>query len=194
MSKQFTIAHTPLIEPETARLRLRQWRAEDGEPFVAICSDPIVMQFLTRARDRATTLSRIAAWSGAISERGWGFWAAELKGTGELIGFIGLSVPDDGHPYLPCVELGWRLSRKHWGMGYATEGARGCLKVAFEQLDIPEVIATTAVGNLRSAAVMERLKMERVSIFVHPQVPVDSPYRTHVLYRLHRHQWEMHDA
>jgi len=51
------------------------------------------MQFLTRARDRATTLSRIAAWSGVISERGWGFWAAELKGTSELIGFIGLSGP-----------------------------------------------------------------------------------------------------
>ena len=146
------------------------------------------------ARPSVNMGCRFTLRSGAISERGWGFWAAELKGTGELIGFIGLSVPDDGHPYLPCVELGWRLSRKHWGMGYATEGARGCLKVAFEQLDLPEVIATTAVGNLRSAAVMERLKMERVATFEHPQVPVDSPYRTHVLYRLHSRQWEMHDA
>jgi RimJ/RimL family protein N-acetyltransferase len=153
------------------------------------------MEFLTGKRDRETVFSRIDAWSSGISERGWGFWAAETKETGQLIGFIGLSVPADGHPFLPCVELGWRLARNHWGNGYATEGARACLKVAFELLDLPEVIATTARGNLRSSAVMARLGMRGPeTTFEHPGVPMDSPHRMHVLYRISQAQWRGHDA
>jgi RimJ/RimL family protein N-acetyltransferase len=190
-----SIPRPSIIEPETDRLRLRQWRTDDYDPFVLICSDPVVMQFLTKSRDRATTLSRIDSWSAAITERGWGFWAAEVKETSELIGFVGLSVPADGHPFLPCVELGWRLARNHWGKGYATEGARACLKVAFEVLELPEVIATTALGNSRSSAVMERLRMRGPeTTFEHPGVPTDSPNRMHKLYRLSRAEWERHDA
>ena len=170
---------------------MRQWRAGDREPFVAICSDPVVMEFLTGKRDAATILSRVDAWSADISKRGWGFWAAELKQTRQLIGFVGLSIPADGHPFLPCVELGWRLARNHWGNGYATEGARVCLKIAFEVLQLPEVIATTASGNLRSSAVMARLGMRGPeTTFEHPGVPIDSPHRRHVLYRLFRSAWQ----
>jgi RimJ/RimL family protein N-acetyltransferase len=190
-----SIPQAQTIEPETARLVLRQWRAEDREPFVAISSDPIVMEFLTSQRDPATILSRIDAWSADISRRGWGFWAAELKQTRELIGFVGLSVPAEGHPFLPSVELGWRLGRKHWGNGYATEGGRACLKIAFEVLELPEVIATTARGNVRSSAVMTRLRMRGPeTTFEHPGVPIDSPNRRHVLYRISRSEWQGHDA
>jgi RimJ/RimL family protein N-acetyltransferase len=196
MSKGATsIPLVQTVEPETARLRLRQWRVEDREPFVAICSDPAVMEFLAGKRDRAAILSRIDAWSAAISERGWGFWAAELKEPRQLIGFVGLSVPAEGHPFLPCVELGWRLAKDHWGNGYATEGGRACLKIAFAALDLPEVIATTALGNLRSSAVMERLGMKGPEkTFEHPGVPIDSPHRKHVLYRMARADWQEHDG
>lgn len=113
-----------LIEPETKRLRLRQWRAGDREPFAAICSDPVVMEFLSSTRDCATTFAAIDKWSTFISERGWGFWAVELKETSEFLGFVGLQVPAAGHPFLPCVEIGWRLARKHWGNGYLDYLAR----------------------------------------------------------------------
>ena len=196
MSADLTrIRRTQTIEPETARLLLRQWRDDDREPFVAISSDPMVMEFLTSQRGPATILSRIDAWSADISRRGWGFWAAELRQTRELIGFVGLSVPADGHPFLPCVELGWRLGKNHWGNGYATEGGRACLKVAFEVLELPEVIATTAVGNSRSSAVMTRLGMRGPeTTFEHPGVPADSPNRRHLLYRISRSEWRGHDA
>jgi RimJ/RimL family protein N-acetyltransferase len=184
-----------LIQLETDRLWLRQWRDEDREPFAALCADPTVMEFLSSSRDRATAYAAIDKWSVRLAERGWGFWAAELKETREFIGFVGLQVPATPHPFLPCVEIGWRLAAKHWGHGYATEGGRSALRVAFQMLELPEVIATTALGNSRSRAVMERLGMRGPeTTFQHPGVPPDNSLRTHMLFRLSRNEWEEHAA
>lgn len=182
-----------LIEPETVRLRLRQWRDEDREPFAALCSDPKVMEFLSSSRDRATAYAAIDKWSALLAGRGWGFWAVELKTANEFIGFVGLQVPATPHPFLPCVEIGWRLSAAHWGYGYATEGGHCALKVAFQTLELPEVIATTALGNVRSRAVMERLGMRGPeAAFQHPGVPLENPLRTHILFRLSQKEWKEH--
>jgi RimJ/RimL family protein N-acetyltransferase len=189
---------TVRLEPlprETERLWLRQWRAEDREPFAAICADAEVMEFLSGARDAATAFAAIDRWSSLINERGWGFWAIEIKHTEEFAGFVGLQVPAPGHPYLPCVEIGWRLARKHWGNGYATEGAREALNVAFGPLGCAEIIATTALANRRSRSVMERLGMRGPeAVFEHPGVPLGNTLRRHMLFRLSRQEWEAHAA
>ena len=183
------------MELHTERLLLRQWREEDLEPISALCADPAVMEFLSAKRDRGTTISRVEAWSSHLSEHGWGNWAIELKQTFEFMGFVGISNLDAGHPFFPGVELAWRLAKRHWGHGYATEGGHACLKVAFDTLGLPEVIATTALGNVRSSAVMVRLGMKGPeSTFPHPGVPIDNPLRTHVLYRISRSQWQSRDA
>jgi RimJ/RimL family protein N-acetyltransferase len=44
-----------------------------------------------------------------IAERGWGFWAVELKANGVFIGFVGLHIPTAPLPFSPCTEVGWRL-------------------------------------------------------------------------------------
>lgn len=155
-----------------------------------ICSDPEVMRFLSASRDRETTRARIGAWSAHISEFGWGFWAAELKEAKELIGFVGMAHLAEDHPFAPGVELGWRLARKHWGKGYATEGGLACLEVAFDSLGLPELIATTAVPNVKSSSVMRRLGMQGPElVFEHPGVPAASPLKSHLLYRISRSQW-----
>jgi RimJ/RimL family protein N-acetyltransferase len=194
-AKVTSVATHRLIEPETDRIWLRQWRPEDREPFAELCADPEVMEFLSGRRDSATAFAAIDKWSALISERGWGFWAIEVKQTSEFIGFVGLQVPAEGHPFLPCVEIGWRLARQHWGRGYATEGARESLRVAFELLELPAIIATTALGNTRSRMVMERLGMKGPeTTFQHPGVPIDNPLRTHMLFRLSQKEWTGHAA
>jgi len=180
-----------VIEFETDRLRLRQWREADREPFAALCADPLVMEFLTSDRDRATADTAIDKWQSRIAQNGWGFWAVELKRINAFIGFVGMQVPAEPHPFLPCVEIGWRLAAAHWGSGYATEAAKQTLRIAFEVLALQEVLASTAVGNLRSSALMERLGMYGPeAIFEHPGVPTDNPLRRHVLYRLTRKHWD----
>ena len=178
------------IEFSTERLHLRQWRASDVEPFAALNADPRVMEFFPSTltlEASATIVERVQA---QISERGWGFWAAQLLESGHFIGFVGLHVPTVALPFSPCVEVGWRLAFPYWGQGLATEAAKGALRVGFEQLTLPEIVSFTAVGNQRSRAVMERLGMHNAEKnFEHPSVPEGSPVREHCLYRLSQAQW-----
>ena len=172
---------------QTERLLLRQWRESDREPWAELCADPEVMEFLSSARDRGTSDAAIDRWQARIEEQGWSFWALEVKASGALAGMAGLQVPAEPHPYLPCVEIGWRLAKRYWGLGYATEAARRVLRFAFEDLNLQEVVATTAEHNGRSSAVMSRLGMSGPEAhFTHPGVPEGSPLRRHVLYRLAR--------
>lgn len=136
------------------------------------------------------TQASIGLWTAQIAQQGWSNWAVELKATGEFIGFIGLSVPRRVLPCSPCVEIGWRLARAHWGQGLASEGARACLQMGFEQLALPEVVSFTALGNTRSRAVMERIGMRNTEQdFEHPGVPEGHPLRMHCLYRITRGDW-----
>lgn len=172
-----------LIEFETERLRLRQWRRADREPFAALNSDPRVMEFFPSPLVRAESDAMADRCQSLIEERGWGFWAAEFKATQEFIGFVGLHTPSAELPFSPCVEVGWRLAFQHWGKGFACEAAKGALRVAFQSLGLLEVVSFTAIRNRRSRAVMERLGMRESGTFEHPQLPGASALRLHCLYR-----------
>jgi RimJ/RimL family protein N-acetyltransferase len=181
------------IEVATERLRLRQWSPSDREPFAAINADAEVMRYFPSTLSPEASDRSIDAWQGELAERGWSNWAVELKATGEFIGFVGLSVPRRALPFMPCVEIGWRLARAHWRRGYATEAARAALRVGFEQLQLGEIVSFTSVLNLPSRAVMARIGMvDADEDFVHPGVPEGSPLRTHCLYRLSRARWSSH--
>ena len=184
-----------LIEFDTKRLRLRQWYAADREPFAALNADLRVMEFFAAPLDRVASDAMADRCQSLIDKRGWGFWAVETKATQEFIGFVGLHTPAPELPFSPCVEVGWRLAFQYWGKGFATEAARGALRVGFELLGLHEIVSFTPVRNLRSRAVMERLGMWKTSdTFEHPHVPVGSPLQQHCLYRLSREQWVAHAA
>ena len=126
------------------------------------------------------------ACTGGIAERGWGLWAVEELASGAFIGYVGLQIPRPDLPLSPCVEIGWRLAHAYWRRGYATEAARGALQVAFERLALPEIVSFTAVPNLRSEAVMQRLGMVADGVFEHPSLPPGHALRLHKLCRLGR--------
>jgi RimJ/RimL family protein N-acetyltransferase len=175
----------------TERLILRQWRDTDREPFRRINSDAAVMEFMPKlltAEESDALADRIQM---RLAERGFGLFAAELRETGDFIGFVGLSVPGFKAHFTPCIEIGWRLARSFWGSGYATEGARAVLRLAFMSLDFSEVVSFTAALNVRSQRVMERLGMVRnmKDDFDHPLLSAADPLRPHVLYRLARRDW-----
>lgn len=179
------------IEQTTERLRLRQWRDEDREPFAELNADPRVMAFFPSVLSRADSDALLDRCKSLITEQGWGFWAVEKRDNGEFIGFVGLNRPAYDLPFSPCVEIGWRLGYEYWGKGYATEAAQSALQAGFERLGFPEIVSYTPVNNKRSRAVMERLNMrDSGETFAHPMVPAGSPLRTHCLYRLSFAQWQ----
>ena len=153
-------------------------------------ADPSVMQFFPALQSRESSNASIAAWESQFAAQGWSNWAAELVESGEFIGFIGLTVPRRVFSFSPCVEIGWRLVRAHWGCGYATEGALVALRAGFEQIGLAEVVSFTALANARSRAVMERIGMRNTNQdFEHPGVPEGNPLRQHCLYKVTRQQW-----
>ena len=179
-----------LIEIRTSRLRLRQWRDADREPYAALNADPEVMRYFPSTQDREASDRSIDAWTSELKQRGWSNWAVELIESGAFVGFIGLSVPKRALPFMPCVELGYRLARPFWGQGLATEGARAALEVGFARLGLDEIVAFTALANLPSQAVMRRVGMANAhQDFDHPALPEGSPLRRHCLYKLSCDRW-----
>ncbi len=61
------------------------------------------------------------------------------------------------------AELGWVLDPAFTGHGYATEAARGLLRVCFEDLGVRRVVAGCFVDNDASWRLMERIGMRRES-------------------------------
>ena len=186
---------TPAIEFNTSRLALRAWQDRHRAPFAAMNADPGVMRYFPALMSVEQTNAGIDIWCQQFAERGWSNWAVELQDTGEFVGFIGLSVPRRQLPFSPCVEIGWRLKRCAWRHGYATEGAKGCLRIGFERLGLEEIVSFTTLGNLPSVAVMERIGMlDQHANFEHPGVPEGNPLRPHCLYKITRAQWNLSDA
>ncbi|MCA8961680.1 MAG: GNAT family N-acetyltransferase [Planctomycetes bacterium] len=188
------------IEIETPRLRLRGWTDTDREPFAAMGADPEVMEFfpaLLTCEESDAFIDRCLA---RFEAHGWGLWAIEVKGSGRngqqnraasFIGFTGLAIPGWTFPFSPCVEIGWRLARSHWGKGYATEAAQAALRFGFETLDLEAIVSFTTVANRRSRAVMERLGMrDTLQDFDHPGLPDGHRWQRHCLYRLTKSRWE----
>lgn len=182
---------TSVPEVRTARLWLRAWRREDRAPFAALNADPWVMEHmpsLLSGTESDALADRIEAHFAA---HGFGLWAVEIPGVAAFAGFVGLSIPAFQAHFTPCVEVGWRLMRAHWGRGYASEGARAALRFGFERLDLSEIVSFTTSANLRSRRVMERIGMHHSSSddFDHPRLPDGHPLKRHVLYRLNREEW-----
>ena len=184
-----------LIEFNTQRLALRSWQDQHRAPFAAMNADPAVMRYFPGLLSTEQSDAGIDVWRQQFLVQGWSNWAVELLETGEFIGFIGLSAPRRVLPFTPCVEIGWRLKRSAWGHGYATEGAKACLQVAFEQLGLEEVVSFTALLNLPSVAVMKKIGLHNAQAdFEHPAVPEGHPLRPHCLYKITRAQWQASEA
>jgi RimJ/RimL family protein N-acetyltransferase len=148
---------------ETERLLLRDWRAEDVEPFHRHLNTAAVMRWLggTMSRDQhdSIVLERFMEWQ---ETRGFTLWAVERKADGELLGFCGIKISDEpGSRVNGAHEIAWRLREDSWGQGYAKEAAFAALGHAFKALGAERVVALTVPGNRRSWGLMERLGMRR---------------------------------
>lgn len=179
----------------TERLWLRPWTQSDRLPFRELNADPRVMEYFPATLSDAES-DALADRICAHHERyGFGFWAVELRASSTFIGFTGLAIPQWDAPFAPCVEVGWRLAREHWGHGYATEAARAALTFGFDELRLNEIVAFTAAINDRSRRVMRRLGMQhcKEEDFYHTALPCAHHLARHVLYRLPRDAWRRQD-
>jgi RimJ/RimL family protein N-acetyltransferase len=153
---------------ETDRLLLRRFSHADVDNLVELDSDPEVMRLLTNGRPtpreviERDTLPRIM--SGYERLRGLGRMATIERSTNAFLGWIGFDPPEDGRSD-DEIELGYRLHRVAWGKGYATEGSRALIRVAFNEFGVRRVWAQTMAVNHASRRVMEKSGLRFVRTF-----------------------------
>ena len=187
----------------TERLALRRFTSADAANLLSLDGDPQVMRFLTGttrslAQIRDEVLPDLAGCH--LRYPGFGYWAAETRAGGQFIGWFGLRpvTPADGpiehwpdaRGQTGVVSLGYRLRRSAWGQGYATEGARALVRLAFAGFGVREVVATTMAVNTASRRVMEKAGL-RYARTVHLDwpAPLDGNEHGDVEYRLLREEW-----
>ncbi len=171
---------------ETERLILRTWQKQDADAYFHINQDPKVIEFLRGPLTIEQVNDFIPAVNSHQDKYGYTLWAACLKETDQLMGFIGLNYTDWEASFTPAVEVGWRLGSQFWGNGYATEGAKACLEYGFKKCGLKEIVSFTAPANLRSLRVIEKIGLKRDlnGDFAHPKLSTDHPLSQHILYRL----------
>jgi RimJ/RimL family protein N-acetyltransferase len=172
----------------TERTRLEPLTADHAELLVELDSDAEVLRFIFgRALPREEVveqhLPRRLRPDGP--PRGIGYWAG-FAGD-EFLGWWALAV-DDEDP--ETAELGYRLRRRAWGKGYATEGSRALLDHAFRTLGLPVVWATTMAVNAGSRGVMTKLGMTHVRTDVREwDDPLSGAELGEVRYEVTRSDW-----
>lgn len=180
-----------MIYLETERLIFRDWTEQDLKEFRIMNKDSRVMKYFPKTLTEQETDLFYHRIQDEFSDFGYGLYAVETKINNEFIGFIGFHKATFNASFTPCIEIGWRLKYEAWGKGYATEGAKACLKYGFKTLGFDEVYSFTAKINIPSQNVMKKIGMKEVMEFNHPNVDENSPIYQHVLYYINKNNYKM---
>lgn len=145
---------------ETDRLILRPFTSNDLDALASIGSDPDVMHYIGdgKPQSREQTEQRLNAIIEHHSRHGFGLWAAVDKSSGDLMGFCGLQLLDNTSE----VEVGYRLAKRFWGMGLASEAAMASLRYGFEDLGLDRIVAVVHPENIASRRVIEKIGLKYV--------------------------------
>lgn len=166
---------------ETDRLVLRPLGPEHVDDLVALDADPEVMRYITGGKP--TARAELEATVRAARGHRWAAFHED-----RFIGGFALD-PAKGGP--ADRELGYRLRREAWGKGFATEGARALIALAFTELGARRVWAHTMTVNIASRRVLERCGLRYVRTFhLEWPEPIEGTELGDVEYELLRAEWE----
>ncbi|WP_291725379.1 GNAT family N-acetyltransferase [Bernardetia sp.] len=166
------------------RLGFRNWLPSDTEKLFKLNSDKEVMEFFPFLPSLEQTEALIEKMTSQFEKYGFCYFAVDELETNEFIGFIGIAEQNFEADFTPCVDIGWRLDKKYWGKGYASEGAKRCLEFAFEEKGLDAIKSVAPKINQKSIRVMEKIGMQHVKDFKHPALKDDKRLETCVLYEI----------
>jgi [ribosomal protein S5]-alanine N-acetyltransferase len=163
----------------TERLLLRQWRAADLDGFAEMMAEPSISRYLGDGQPmtRFDSWRSLMAFAGAWRLLGFAHWVLELRETGEYVGRAGPWRPDGW----PALEIGWAISPRHQGRGYATEAGRAAQRVVWEAMAPDRLISLVRPGNEASMAVARKLGgqlSETIDLLGSPALVFDYPKPT----------------
>ena len=176
----------PIIE--TPHLVLRAWTLQDAGVLFEILQEEGILQYFPnpnpppRSKVEDYIAHQIAHWE----SHGYGHWAVAERDDGQVVGWNGLEYL----PELEETEVGYLLSRRVWGRGYATEAARAAVEYGFETAGLEAIIGLVHPENAGSVRVLEKCGMafaDRLTLWGLDM----SRYRVH---RAAYEQWRLRQA
>ncbi|MEM9921622.1 MAG: GNAT family N-acetyltransferase [Bacteroidota bacterium] len=141
---------------QTDRLVLRQFEAKDANGFYEMNADPEVIRHTGDLPFTSVEAAQLFIESyDHYQQYGFGRWTVLDRQKEEYLGFCGLKYSPDKQE----VDLGFRLIRRYWGLGYATEAAMACLNYGFEHLQMEKIVGRARKDNPASIRVLEKIGM-----------------------------------
>jgi [ribosomal protein S5]-alanine N-acetyltransferase len=181
---------TPGFPLETERLVLRDFRPEDEAGIYEYASDPEVVRFADWGPSDISTI-RANLRRRVEAQRSWPRdsieVAVELRSEACLIGIMRITILDHTNR---TADFGYTFNRRYWNNGYATEGTRALLGLAFSNLNLHRVWATCDVRNHASYRVMEKLGMRREGLFKKDLLQ-KGEWRDSYLYAVLAEEWDL---
>lgn len=146
---------------ESDRLIIRSFRLDDIPDYHRIVSDPRVTRFLRNSSPHSYEEAEQYVQKTIEEERRTGIarYAVERKDEGKLIGFCGFADIDEQ------IDFGWRYESACWGRGYGTEAALAVLNYGVSVLRLKRIVAGTAVENVASLRIIEKLGFDGPEYF-----------------------------
>jgi RimJ/RimL family protein N-acetyltransferase len=156
------------IFSETQRLILREIVEADLIGLYELDSDPEVHRYLGKNPVQNIDQSKeiIKYIRQQYEENGIGRWAIIDKETKEFIGWSGLKYEKSLRKNFNYYDLGYRLKRKFWGKGIATETAIESLKYGFTVLNLKEICAAAQIENISSNKILQKIGLKFIETFV----------------------------
>jgi len=168
----------------TDRLGLRNWEEKDSQLAHKMNADVRVMEFFPSNWSLEQTTAFILRMKIHYEKHNFCYFAVDRLDTNTFIGFIGLMHQTYETGFNPFIDIGWRLLPEAWGNGFATEGAKGCVKYAFTILNLPYVYAIAPKLNKKSQRVMQKIGMHEHIYFKHPNIDENDPLCECVAHRI----------
>lgn len=153
---------------ETERLIIREIVLTDMDAMFELHSDPEVHRYLGNKTitSQEKLMEAIDFLRQQYIEFGVGRWAMINKKTNEFIGWTGLEyVTKETNNHKNFYDLGYRLLKRFWGQGFATESAHASLDYAFDKLNATEVYAMADIENEGSNKILKKVGLKFIETF-----------------------------
>lgn len=140
---------------ESKRLILREFHLDDAGTFYLLNNNKEVMRYTgDRPFKNIEDAQELIKTYPNYKRDGYGRWTVIEKSSNKIIGWCGLKNQPGEY-----VDLGYRFLQEFWGQGYATEAAQACIAYGFDALNLHEIVGRTAIENLASIRVLEKIGM-----------------------------------
>lgn len=141
---------------ETARLKLRLFKAEDANDLYEYCSDEQVTKYLPfeTYTEQKQAIDRIEYCMEVYKNLDKPItWAIEYKQDGKMIGSIDFVKWNEQDK---CAEVGYVINKKYWNKGIMTEALKSVINFGFDNMELNRIEARCDERNTASSKVMEK--------------------------------------